>query len=115
MAIASKGWLQAHQTTPSQIADLLAMVDRDLEDSMRDLSPDWQFGIAYNAALKLCTILLYASGCRPEKNLAHDRTLAATGNAKFISPRKPPRAWSHEHGAGIVTTLAFPLSSRFPI
>ena len=73
----ANGWLQAHQTTSGQIADLLAIVDRDLEDSMRDLSPDWQFGIAYNAALKLCTILLYASGYRPEKNLAHYRTLAA--------------------------------------
>jgi uncharacterized protein (UPF0332 family) len=73
----TNGWLQAHQTTPAQIADLLAIVDRDLEDSMRDLSPDWQFGIAYNAALKLCTILLFASGYRPEKNLAHYRTLAA--------------------------------------
>ena len=73
----ANGWLQAHQTTASQIADLLAIVDRDLEDSMRELSADWQFGIAYNAALKLCTILLYASGFRPEKNLAHYRTLAA--------------------------------------
>jgi uncharacterized protein (UPF0332 family) len=73
----SNGWLQTHQTTAAQIADLLAIVNRDLEDSMRDLSPDWQFGIAYNAALKLCTILLYASGYRPEKNLAHYRTLAA--------------------------------------
>lgn len=73
----ANGWLQTHQTTPAQIADLLAIVDRDLEDSMRDLSPDWQFGIAYNAALKLCTVLLYASGYRPEKNLAHYRTLAA--------------------------------------
>jgi len=71
------GWLQVHQTTPAQIGDLLAIVERDLEDSMRELSPDWQFGIAYNAALKLCTILLYASGYRPEKNLAHYRTLAA--------------------------------------
>jgi len=73
----SNGWLQSHQTTPSQITDLLAIVDRDLEDSISNLSPDWQFGIAYNAALKLCTILLYASGYRPEKNLAHYRTLAA--------------------------------------
>ena len=73
----ANGWLQTHQTTRAQVADLLAIVDRDLEDSMRELSPDWQFGIAYNAALKLCTILLYASGYRPEKNLAHYRTLAA--------------------------------------
>ncbi len=50
-------------------------MDRDLEDAGRGLSADWQFGIAYNAALKLCTILLYAEGWRPEKNLAHYRTL----------------------------------------
>ncbi len=74
---ATNGWLRPHQTTPSQIADLMAIVDRDMADSMRDISPDWQFGIAYNAALKLCTILLYASGYRPEKNLAHYRTIAA--------------------------------------
>lgn len=74
---ATNGWLRPHGTTPGQIADLLAIVDRDLEDSERDLSPDWQFGIAYNAALKLCTVLLYASGYRPEKNLAHYRTLSA--------------------------------------
>jgi len=71
------GWLRPHQTNQAQIADVLAIVTRDLEDSRRDLSPDWQFGIAYNAALKLCSILLYASGYRPEKNLAHYRTLAA--------------------------------------
>lgn len=74
---AANGWLRPHPTSRQQIADLLAIVDRDLEDSLRDLSPDWQFGIAYNAALKLCTVLLFASGYRPEKNLAHYRTLAA--------------------------------------
>ncbi len=36
-----------------------------------------RFGIAYNAALKLCTVLLYAEGYRPEKTLAHYRTLQA--------------------------------------
>jgi hypothetical protein len=74
---ASNGWLRPHQTTPRQIADLMAIVARDLEDSERNISPDWQFGIAYNATLKLCTVLLYASGYRPEKNLAHYRTLQA--------------------------------------
>lgn len=74
---AANGWLRPHQTTRQQIYDLLAIVDRDLADSTRDLSTDWQFGIAYNAVLKLCTVLLYASGYRPEKNLAHYRTLQA--------------------------------------
>lgn len=74
---ASNGWLRVHQTSPQEIRELLAMVDRDLADAEGDISDDWRFGIAYNAALKLCTILLYASGYRPEKTLAHYRTIAA--------------------------------------
>ena len=74
---ADNGWLRPHKTNRRQVADLLDIVTRDLDDCQRDLSADWQFGIAYNAALKLCTILLYASGYRPEKNLAHYRTLQA--------------------------------------
>lgn len=75
---AKNGWLRPHQTNRQQIADLLAIVERDLTDARNTtVSADWQFGIAYNAALKLCTILLYASGYRPEKNLAHYRTLQA--------------------------------------
>jgi len=74
---ANNGWLRSHKASPREIADLLAIVDRDLKDAEGDISADWQFGIAYNAALKLCTILLHASGYRPEKSLAHYRTLAA--------------------------------------
>jgi len=73
---AKNGWLRPHKTSKEEIRDLLQIVDRDLQDSQsKELSDDWKFGIAYNAALKLCTILLYASGYRPEKNLAHYRTL----------------------------------------
>lgn len=59
------------------MTDLLRIVDRDLADAQGNVSADWRFGIAYNAALKLCTILLHASGYRPEKTLQHYRTLAA--------------------------------------
>ena len=45
--------------------------------SKREISPDWRFGIAYNAVLKLCTILLHASGHRVERSLHHYRTLQA--------------------------------------
>ena len=76
-AWAKNGWLRPHQTNRQQVTDLLAIVERDLVDARSSVSADWQFGIAYNAALKLCTIILYASGYRPEKNLAHYRTLQA--------------------------------------
>ena len=72
---AKAGWLRPHRMTPDQIAGQLALVDRDLKDAGRDVSADWQFNIAYNAALQLCSILLNAEGWRPERNLAHYRTL----------------------------------------
>lgn len=57
---ADNGWLESHVTSTGEIANLLAIVDRDLADAGGDISTDWRFGIAYNAALKLCTIMLYA-------------------------------------------------------
>ncbi len=74
---ANNGWLKAHKTSPQEIAELFAIVDRDLDDAKGDISDDWRFGIAYNAALKLCTILLYACGYTPEKALQHYRTIQA--------------------------------------
>jgi hypothetical protein len=50
-------------------------VDRDLKEAEHATSDDWKFGIAYNAALKLCAILLNASGYRPDRLQAHFRTL----------------------------------------
>ena len=75
---ADYGWLRQHQTTRQEIGDLLAIVTRDLSDAqVGDISTDWQFGIVYNAALKLCTILLYAEGYRAGQGLQHYRTIQA--------------------------------------
>jgi hypothetical protein len=74
---ADNRWLEPHVTSPEEIANLLAIVDRDLEDAGGGISPDWRFGIAYNAALKLCTILLYAEGYRAARMLQHYRTIQA--------------------------------------
>ena len=71
------GWLRPHQSSRKEITDLLRIIDRDLQDAIGDISADWRFGIAYNAALKLCTILIYAEGYRAEKTLQHFRTLQA--------------------------------------
>jgi hypothetical protein len=76
---AESGWLRPHTTGKEEIGGLLGIVERDLADAQRDISPDWRFGIAYNAALRLCTILLYAEGYRPERNLQHDRAIQALG------------------------------------
>ncbi|MBN2035792.1 MAG: hypothetical protein JW768_03540 [Chitinispirillaceae bacterium] len=75
---ANNGWLKSHKTSREEIGNLLEIVERDLKDAQGPgLSADWRFGIAYNAALKLCTVLMYCKGFRPEKNLAHYRTLQA--------------------------------------
>lgn len=72
----SNGWLKSHRTDATELGNLLAIADRDLADAAAGgLSSDWKFGIAYNAALKLCTMLLYDAGYMPEKSLAHYRTL----------------------------------------
>jgi uncharacterized protein (UPF0332 family) len=75
---ADNGWLNKHKTSRKEIGNLLAIVHRDLVDARNgSISEDWRFGIAYNAALKLCSILLFAEGYRPSQNLAHYRTLQA--------------------------------------
>jgi hypothetical protein len=74
---AENRWLRSHATSRGEIAGLLGIVERDLADASRDISADWRFSITYNAALRLCTILLYAEGYRPERNLQHYRTIQA--------------------------------------
>ena len=74
----ANGWLKPHKTSRQEIENLLGIVRRDLEDAATSgISNDWRFGIAYNAALKLCTILLYAEGYRPAQSLAHYRSFQA--------------------------------------
>jgi hypothetical protein len=74
----SYGWLKKYKTSAAEISDLFEIVERDLKAAQtKGLPADWKFGIAYNAALKLCTILLNAEGYRPENVNAHFRTLQA--------------------------------------
>jgi hypothetical protein len=57
------GWLKAHKTSVQEIADLLALANRDLKDARtKGLSDDWRFNIAYNAALQAANAALAASG-----------------------------------------------------
>ena len=47
------GRLVAHKSSKQEIANLLGIVSRDLKDSQaKDVSDDWRFAIAYNAALQ---------------------------------------------------------------
>ncbi len=106
------GWLREHRTGRQEIGDLLKIVERDLRDAAGVLSPDWRFGIAYNGALKLCTILLYASGYRTEKNLQHYRTIhslplilgdARKGDAEYLDVCRIKRNRAEYEQAGVVS------------
>ena len=75
---AANGWLKEHRSSPEEIGNLLSIVERDLKDAAKKaISADWRFGIAYNAVLKLCTILLYSEGYKAERALQHYRTIQA--------------------------------------
>jgi len=59
------GWLREYKTSAQEVANILALVERDLADAERDeISNDWQFNIAYNGGLQLATLVLYAAGYR---------------------------------------------------
>jgi len=69
-------WIVAHEPTLEEIADLFAVVDRDLEDAaLTNLSADWRLSITYNAALQLATLALTAEGFRPGRERAHERAI----------------------------------------
>lgn len=59
----AEGRLRPHRTSPSEIADLLRVAERDIADAqLAGLSSDRCFLIAYDAALSPATIPLYSFG-----------------------------------------------------
>jgi len=70
------GWLQRHKSSPNEVRDLLAVVDRDLADCAAEgLSADWRMNIAYNAALQAATVALAAAGYRASRDQHHYRII----------------------------------------
>ena len=69
-------WIRRHRASRDEIGRLLAIADRDLEQSQTPgLGPEWRFDIAYNAALQLATAALAAAGYQAERQNKHLRTL----------------------------------------
>jgi len=73
----TNGWLEVHQSSRQEIADLLKVVERDLHDSKAtDVSADWRSNIAYNAALQAAKAAMHASGYRAARGAnSHYRTI----------------------------------------
>ena len=69
-------WLEPHKTSPNEVSDLFALIERDLADCQAaGLSADWRLNIAYNAALQAATIALAASGYRASRESHHYRII----------------------------------------
>jgi uncharacterized protein (UPF0332 family) len=69
------GRLKPHKTSAQEISDLAKVAERDLADaSVKGLSTDRRFIIAYNAILQLATIVLYANGYKTSGSGHHYTT-----------------------------------------
>lgn len=81
------GWLTKHKTSPGEIRDLLAVVDRDLKDSAAEaISADGRLNIAYNAALKAATAALAAAGYRATREQHHYRVIQSLAGTIGAAP-----------------------------
>ncbi len=109
---ADNGWLRPEATSIEEIRNLFAIVDRDLMVSRKTESIDWQFGIAYNAALKLCSILLRSEGYRASHGNHHYRTIMSvseilgpewTESADYLNGCRMKRNTLEYDYAGVVT------------
>lgn len=109
----NNGWLKSEPTSSNEIRNLLVIIDRDIKDSQKNVSADWQFGIAYNAALKLCTILLRSEGYRPSHGNHHYRTIMSVPeilgsvwneNSEYLNACRMKRNTLEYDYAGAVTT-----------
>ena len=79
------GWIRKHTSSRDEITRLLAIADRDIEQSQTaGLGPEWRFDIAYNAALQLATAALAANGYHAERQNKHMRTLECLGFAAKV-------------------------------
>jgi hypothetical protein len=66
------GALRRHRATSREIADLLAVVARDVNDARTEvISRDRRFATAYSAALQLATVVLAAEGYRAAAQRGH--------------------------------------------
>jgi len=81
------GWLKEHKTSRQEIADLFAVADRDLKACQTPaLVPDWQFNIAYNAALQLAATALAAAGYSAERGNHHYRAIQSLEFTLGLAP-----------------------------
>jgi uncharacterized protein (UPF0332 family) len=77
-ALLNQRRIHAHRATPGEIAQLLALADRDIHLARRVMAEDWDwaFSIAYNAVLQAARAFMYSQGFRPATEQGHKNTFA---------------------------------------
>jgi uncharacterized protein (UPF0332 family) len=71
----SKGFVIKEPPQKDEISKLLKIADRDIKEaSLACHEVDWQFAIAYNAALQLATAVLRHAGYRASTKVGHHWT-----------------------------------------
>src|SRR2546428_8655342 len=80
------GWLRALAATANDVANLLAVVDRDLADArQRSISDDARFSLSYSAALQAAAAALTAAGYRAGRgDSAHFRVIQSLGHTVVV-------------------------------
>jgi len=69
-------WLTEHKTSPEEIANLLAVADRDLRDCQAaGLSDDGRLAFGYRAVMQCALAALAACGYRPSRDSHHYRVI----------------------------------------
>jgi hypothetical protein len=105
------GWASPHKSSRDEIQKLLGLADRDLAScATKGLGTDWQFTIAYNAALQSATAPLAAAGYRASREAHHHRVIQALAFTigasrelirRFDAFRKKRNTSSYEMGGTI--------------
>jgi hypothetical protein len=81
-------WLVPHQATPDEIADLLYVVDRDIQSAATPgIHTDWRLSIAWNAALQAAAVALAAAGYRAEHGGHHYRVIQSLALTIGLEPQ----------------------------
>ncbi len=70
------GWLRRHEVKPDEIGKLVRHAAADLDQSTQpNISNEWRFVMAYNAALSAARAALLAHGYRPPRESQHVRVI----------------------------------------
>lgn len=105
--------LRKASPSSAEIADLLSVVARDLDDAhIEALSVDRRFATAYNAALQLVTVVLRAEGFRTAGTGHHHTTIVCLpeilgeehrGTADYLDACRAKRNTVDYDGVGVAT------------